>query len=139
MKLEEKLNVEVFLVEHGVLLPKEDKEYEFYSKVYDNQNGYYDYYQEYDCHELETIKSNHLEWLEKHGENNEYYIITKQGKLKNYYISKNITEETEWGEIKQDLNDCWDQPDYSVENIVWSVYKDENGIIHEDFIKKEMK
>lgn len=136
MTLEEKLNVEVYLVEHGMLLSKEDREYECYSKVYDKQHSFYDLYQEYDCYELETIKQNALLYLENTTEKNLYYIITEQGKLKNYYISKDITEETEWGEIKQDLNDCWEQPDYSVESIVWSVYKDENGIIHENFIKK---
>lgn len=136
MTLEEKLNVEVYLVEHGMLLSKEDREYECYSKVYDKQHSFYDFYQEYDCYELETIKQNALLYLENTTEKNLYYIITEQGKLKNYYISKDITEETEWGEIKQDLNDCWEQPDYSVESIVWSVYKDENGIIHENFIKK---
>lgn len=134
MELKDKLNVEVYLVEHGVLLSKDDKEYEYYSKVYDEKNGYYDYYQEYDCYELETIKENILDYLKNNCQANEYYIITKQGKLKNYYCSKDITEDTEWGEIKQDLNDYWEQPDYSVEDVVYSAYKDDQGVIHESFV-----
>jgi hypothetical protein len=136
MTREEKLNVEIFLVEHGLLLKKDDEEYESYSHVYDKQNAYYDYYQEYNCYELETIKENALDWLKNHSGNNEYYIITKQGILSDYICSRDVTEDTEWGEIKQDLNDCWHQPDYSINDIVWSAYKDENGVIHEDFIKK---
>lgn len=83
MTLEEKLNVEVYLVEHGMLLSKEDREYECYSKVYDKQHSFYDFYQEYDCYELETIKQNALLYLENTTEKNLYYIITEQGKLKN--------------------------------------------------------
>ena len=136
MTREEKLNVIVYHVEQGILLDKNDKEYEYYSQVYDKQHAFYDEYQEYDCYELETIKEELLRQL-KNAPNTTYIVISKQGLLKNYYISKNVTEETEWSEINQDLNDCWEQPDYSLENIVWSAYKDENGIIHEDFIKQE--
>ena len=42
MELKDKLNTEIYLVEHGVLLSKDDREYECYSQVYDKKNGYYD-------------------------------------------------------------------------------------------------
>ena len=130
MELKDKLNVEVYLIEHGILLPKDDKEYEYYSNAYDRKNGYYDYYQEYDCNDLENIKKEILDYLKNNCQANEYYIITKQGKLKNY----NVSIEASLEEIKQELNDCWEQPDYSVESVVYSVYKDDQKVIHEKFV-----
>ena len=130
MELKDKLNTEVYLVEHGILLSKDDKEYDFYSNAYDKKNGYYDYYQEYDCNDLETIKKEILDYFNKHCQTNEYYIITKQGRLKNY----NVSIEASLEEIKQEINDYWEQPDYSPIGVVYSVYKDDQGVIHENFI-----
>lgn len=136
MTREEKLNATVYHVEQGVLLDKDDKEYQYYSQVYDEKNAYYDETQEYDCCNLEDKKKQLLYLLKNHAINKSYAVITNQGLLKNYYGYK-ITDETELSEIKQNLNDCWEQPDYSLNNVVWSAYKDENGNIIEDFIKKE--
>ena len=38
---------ECYMLEVGVLLKKEDEEFEKYSQVYDKKHGYYDEYQEY--------------------------------------------------------------------------------------------
>lgn len=115
---------ELYLVETGVLLAKEDKEYEMYANVYDKENGYYDLNQYFITKEKleETIKCE-KEYLEKNCFKNIYIIIT-------YQDIWEFDSEEELEEL--DTNFC----DYLVENIVYSVMKDKNGNIIENFIKR---
>jgi hypothetical protein len=140
MTLEEKLNTKVYSLEIGYLLPKEDKEYEAYSKVYDKQNAYYDELQCYivgNLHEIlnkleQQFKTQHLA--------NEYMILKFECLVQNFAsLELEDIEKMTLDQIETFLNEeCFDTDNisYDLESIVWSVYKDENGIIHEDFIRK---
>ena len=131
-----KLEQIVYLEETGILLNKSDSQYDYYSQVYDKQNAYYDEYQGYALGNLEDIKERLLKELEN-SRNNSYALISNQGLVSNYYLEEEI-DRTNIEDCEEYLNNYFDTDDlsYDVRDIVWSAYKDENGIIHEDFIKK---
>jgi hypothetical protein len=143
MTLKEKLNTKVYSLETGYLLPKEDKEYEAYSNVYDKQNAYYDELQCYIVGNLHEILNELEQQFKKQHLANEYMILKFECLVQNFAsLELEDIEKMTLEQIETFLNEeCFDTDDisYDLESIVWSAYKDENGIIHEDFIKKEMK
>lgn len=140
MTLKQKLNTKVYSLETGVLLDKNDREYESYSNVYDKQNAYYDELQCYIVDDLDKILERTLKGLKKSVINS--YIILKFECLVQNFASLELEqiEQMNLVEIQNFLNEeCFDTDcvSYDVRDIVWSAYKDENGNIIEDFIKKE--
>lgn len=130
----------VYLVETGYLLAKDSIEYEKYSTVYDKKNAYYDNNQSYQLNLTKIIEK--AEKLLQTAPANSYIVVTYQCDLENFSLYQdeketlqNATEE----EIENFLNEnCFDTGylSYDVIDIRYSAYKDQNGIIHEDFIRK---
>ena len=92
-----KLEQTVYLEETGILLDKNDSQYDYYSQVYDKQNAYYDEYQGYALGNLEDIKERILKELEN-SRNNSYVLISNQGLISNYYLEEEID--------RKNLEDC---------------------------------
>ena len=149
-KIEEdkEANVVNFLnLEVGVLLDKDDEEFEFYSVAYDHEHGYYDEsYMNALEENFEELKSKGLAYVED-GVPNTYAIITKigvDGTKEDDYI-QNAIEEIEEQSFIDDSVDFFNGDQYDASNVIWSAYKDENGDIHENFvgevkeIKKDVK
>lgn len=117
------MKVELYLLDKGILLDKEDKEYNMYSVAYDGQNAYYDTYQELFTKEKFGIVKR----------------IVKQEALlyKSYYAV--ITNQGFWNLDEEDLKDLSDcdlgECEYSKENVVYSIMSDRFGNITENFIK----
>ena len=115
---------QLFLVDIGILLDKNDEEFKSYTTCYDKKWGYYDEVQ-YLCDtkdyevELKTAK----EYI-KRCVNNSYIVITNQGLW-------NIEEGIDFNDLD------WSSCDYSVDGVVYSIMKDKDGNIIENFIKKE--
>lgn len=122
----------VYAIEWGFLLSKDSYEYKFYSSVYGGKNAYYDTNQYYSSQELEELKKDLLQCLKKEC-GNTYVVVSYQCMLSSFNVSE-IKDDEELNNYYFDTSDI----DYSGETIVFSAYKDENGIIHEDFTKKEM-
>jgi hypothetical protein len=112
-----KMKVELYLLDKGILLDKEDKEYNMYSVAYDKQNAYYDTYQELFAKEsFEVVKG-----------------IVKQEvmRYKSYYAV--ITNQGFWNLDEEDLKDLSNcdlvECDYSKENVIYSIMSDKFGNI----------
>lgn len=122
----------VYLVEWGYFLAKDSVEYEKYSNVYDKKNAYYDEMQYYSTLDLETLINN-LTYTMKHStRRNAYLIISYQCMLSSFNVESIGSDE----ELNNYYFDTWDL-DYSAENVVFSIWKDENGTMYINFIEKE--
>lgn len=112
----------VYQVEVGVLLDKNDAEYDCYCNVWDYKNGYYNE----DC--LFCITEKEAKQFIKD------YI--KVGVKKTYGILSEIfVSETSYNEIKNnDEEQDYDNMDYDVRNVIYSAYKNEKNEIIEDFV-----
>lgn len=123
----------VYAVEWGYLLDKDSTEYENYSSVYGGKNAYYDDNQYYSSQELEELKKDLLQCLNKECENT-YVVVSYQCMISSFNVTK-IKDDEELNNYYFDTSDI----DYSEESIVFSAYKTEDGEIILDFTKKEMK
>ena len=116
---------EAYQFEVGVLLDKDDPEYECYNEVWDYKNGYYNenwgFTKKYD-EALEFI-DNYV----KNGNNNTYGIIS--------FIK--VTEE-EFNSIYNGSSEIIDM-DYDLGNVICSKYKNKDNEIIENFIDKNTK
>ena len=146
----------VYKVEVGVLLDKDNDEYDCYNNVYDKKNSYYN---ENEVLCLDYNKA--LEYTKNYvdnGVNGTYAIISKLKYDSEKIYGKNTTD-TEMAYIMNDINyilgggyvediDMFDDR-YSLKNVIYSLYKirdDEspyflgkgNGKIVENFIDKEV-
>lgn len=146
----------LYKVEVGVLLDKDNTDYECYNSVYDKKNAYYD---ENVVFELDYMRAlEYAKYYVDNGVNGTYAIISK---LK--YNSKQLyggCNDEEIDIVSYDLNnilgghflenyiDLFDSELYSLDNIIYSLYKVKdkdhpyrlekgNGQIIENFIKKE--
>lgn len=113
---------EVYQYEVGILLDKEDPEYDCYNQVWDFKNGYYNE----DWGFFSTYK-----------EAKEYirnYI--KSGCIKTYGIilKINVDEET-YIDVCTRNTECIEQ-EYELNSVVYSAYKNDDEKIKEDFIDK---
>lgn len=117
---------EVYQIEVGILLEKDDPEYECYNKVWDYKHGYYNedwgFYKKIE--EAKRYITNYV----KDGCKNTYGIISKISVSNEAY---NICEE----------DTVWVDMDYNLENVIYNVYKNDKGEITENFIenKKNLK
>lgn len=113
--------ISLYLADFGILLNKEDKEYEAYAS-YDKQYGFYDENQYY-AKNLEKVIEEADTYV-KNGICGTYAIITKQGPFKDDISDKEIED--------MDLSDS----DYSADAVVYSIKKDTDGSIKKNFIIK---
>lgn len=105
----------VYLLDVGILLESDDKEFEYYSQVYDKKYGYYDenqYYLKDKQHAIMEAKA---------------YV--EAGIDKTYaVISRSVLERV------SDLDDVHvEGEEYSLENVIYSIAKI-NGEIIENFL-----
>lgn len=120
-----------YLVDVGVLLTENDEEFESYNMVYDEKFGYYDEHMYYVADEDSAI-SQVKEYVQK-GNPNTYGVVSYAGSLYQWIdLDDESVSDEEIDSFLGDL-DVADE-DYLVENIVYSVYKDENGKLVENFI-----
>lgn len=108
-----------YLVDLGVLLDKTDKEFDFYSCVYDQQHGYYDTNQYYVA-TLEQAKKDSINHINENIKNNPYAVVST----------------TELPEDYDFENDCLQTEEYRTENIVFDACV-KNGKIKENFVVKQ--
>lgn len=112
---------DIYFAEVGVLLSEEHAEYEWYSNVYDRKHGYYDegweisFHKEYLIEKIKTYCCN--------GVNNTYGVIVVATVEDDFVLEDDMT----WHDIGGD---------YDIQGVVYSVYKNENGKLIEDFVKK---
>ena len=111
--------MKAYLVDVGILLNKADKEFEFYSCVYDHKYGYYDVNQYY-VPTLEQAKKDAIEHINKNIKNDPYAVISIATLPDDYDFEDGMLN----GE------------QYLIENVVFSA-KIENESIKENFIMKE--
>lgn len=107
--------MKAYLLDEGILLTKNDSEFESYNCVYDKKYGYYDEEQSYIKILNEAIKEakNYVE----NGVENTYAIVS----------NTTLDDDT-------DINDCPAEcEEYIVDNVVFSIAKI-NGTIIENFL-----
>lgn len=120
-----------YLVDVGVLLTENDEEFESYNMVYDEKFGYYDEHMYYVADEDSAI-SQAKDYVQK-GNPNTYGVVSYAGSLYQWVdLDDESISDEEIDSFLGDL-DVADE-DYLVENIVYSVYKDKNGKLVENFI-----
>lgn len=124
--MENYIKCEMYLYETGEFLPKNDREYECYSNVYDKEHAYYDLGQNLilakDLDEMKQVAKNYVSIYK-----NSYVVITYQGL---WDLTQEEIDNEDFDSL--DISYC----DYNVENVVYSIMSDEYGNIKEDFIIK---
>lgn len=111
----------VYQVEVGVLLDKDDPEYECYSQVWDHSNGFFDE----DNMVCKTIKEakEFLNYYIKNGVTHTYGIISEL----------DINEE-EYKVMKEQIEELCYEMDYDVKCVIYSAYKNDKDEIIENFV-----
>src|SRR5690554_738877 len=123
---------EIYNLEVGVLLDKNHEEYDCYNMVYSDNYGFYDE------NVIAYIKEDYDKAIEyandyvKNGVNKTYAILTYQGLL-------DIENDKELECIVEHGYSDFLNLDYSSENVVYSIVKDDKGNIIQDFINKGVK
>ena len=121
----------VYQYEVGILLDEDDDEYDSYNEVWDKQHGFYneDWGVELD---LESAKE-YVQSYVNDGVVNTYAII-----------SEIIVSDEELEDIKENIDENgyvetsdFDM-DYSIDNVIYSLYKSNNGIV-ENFLNKSLE
>ncbi len=108
---------DVFLIDEGILLEKNDEQFSSYNNVYDKEYGYYDENQFYVSSKDDAIRLA-KEYVNK-GVEKTYVIVS----------CTNIEE-------NENVNECpVEDESYLLEDVIYSVTK-LNGIIVEYFLKK---
>ena len=110
----------IYTYELGILLDKSNPEYDYYSNVWDRNYGYYD----------ETIGA-----LVDFDEAKKEVIDYVKNGVKNTYgiICERHVDETVYNEIKN--GEDYDDYSYDIEDVVYSIYKNNEGNIIENFLK----
>ncbi len=126
--------VNVYLVELGVFLPRkttEESEYEAFLS-YDGRHSFYDESQEYrELQDKDAIIREVLDYVKK-GVPNTYGVVSSADFDEE--IIEKARSEKEFGVTSIPV----EGEDYRPMNVVWSVYKDEDGELHFNFIEKQM-
>ena len=92
--------MKVYLVEVGVLLNKDDKEFDYYSTAYDEKHGYYDENQFYQIDYGEALQ--YVQDYVKNGVNNIYGIISEtelDGEFTQKELDNDVCVEGEFYEV----------------------------------------
>lgn len=131
-KLEEAINPsnKLYQYEVGVLLDEDDDEYEAYSGVWDKKHGYYneDWGVELDLDSAKKLVKDYV----------------SRGVLNTYgIISEIFLSDEELDDVKDNIEENgyfetsdYDM-DYSLDNVIYSVYKSDNGIV-ENFVNMDL-
>ena len=131
-KLEEAINPsnKLYQYEVGVLLDEDDDEYEAYSEVWDKKHGYYneDWGVELDLDSAKKLVKDYV----SRGVLNTYGIISEifLSDEELDYVKDNIEENGYFETSGYDM-------DYSLDNVIYSVYKSDNGIV-ENFVNMDL-
>lgn len=112
------MNLRAYLVDLGFLLDEKDKEFDFYSCVYDHKHGYYDVNQYYVA-TLEEAKKDCMTHINENINNNPYGVVSIAEVPEDFDIEDGIFTE-----------------EYRTENIVYDACV-ENGKIKENFVIKQ--
>ena len=120
----------VYLVECGVLMNKDEKEYEFYSGVYDKKHGFYDELQFLTTNKDFAIKE--INDYVKSGVVNTYGILTKQVIEEDELYNELVEEEKENQYL--DIFD-WGFHLYDMESVEYNIYKNNEKEIVKDFLE----
>lgn len=131
--------MKVYLVEVGVLLNKDDKEFDYYSTAYDEKHGYYDENQFYQIDYGEALQ--YVQDYVKNGVNNIYGIISEtelDGEFTQKELDNDVCVEGEFyevGDVKYSL--CKINNDIK-ENFLFGQLNQENSdnIYRELFLKR---
>ena len=115
---------EVYQIEVGILLEKDDPEYECYNKVWDYKHGYYN--EDWGFYKKIEEAKNYITNYVKDGCKNTYGIISKISVPKEAY---DICEE----------DTVWVDMDYDLGNVIYNVYKNNKDEIVENFIENKKK
>ena len=119
------MKTNAILLDVGVLLTKDDEEFDYYSSVYDHKYGYYDEDQTaYKEEDLAKAIQDARQYVTD-GVDMTYAVITNQGQIN--YVGDTL--ETEW---------ALDDFTYNHEDVIFSVAKI-NGEIKEFFIEEARK
>lgn len=116
----------VFLLEVGVLLDETNSEYDDYATAYDRKHGFFDEGQSYVLG-LDSAIEKGKAYVQE-GVKNTYAVVSKTDVTNEdveYWAGEDVG--IEWMDVSED---------YLPEDVVYSVYKDENGNLIEDFIEK---
>ncbi len=131
-KLEEAINPsnKLYQYEVGVLLDEDNDEYEAYSEVWDKKHGYYneDWGVELDLDSAKKLVKDYV----------------SRGVLNTYgIISEIFLSDEELDDVKDNIEENgyfetsdYDM-DYSLDNVIYSVYKSDNGIV-ENFVNMDL-
>lgn len=112
----------IYHVEVGVLLDKDDPEFNSYNMVWDHKNGYYN---EDNCFYINYEKANeYLKYYISNGGANTYGIIAA------VYVNKDVYECV----AKENEVDLGDKIFYEAKSVIYSEYKDNNNQIVKYFI-----
>lgn len=114
----------IYQFEVGVLLNKDNNEYEFYSNGWDKNNGYYD--ENFGFVKTYEEAINYVEKYIKDGVKNTYGII-----------SKVQVNEEDLRSIHNGYSESINM-DYDLEKIIYNSYKNDEGILIENFINKNI-
>ena len=111
--------MKAYLLDVGVLLSKEDEEFDFYSQAYNGKYGFYDEGQCYESNEMTAIV-NARQYVED-GVENTYAIVS------NTWLPNDFDFE----------EGCVEDETYKMEDVIYSAAKI-NGEIVEDFLSKDI-
>ena len=109
--------IETYVIDKGVLLTKDDQEFEAYSNVYDKKYGYYDEAQYYVSSLKQAIRN--AELCMRHGVVGTYVVVSKTAIRDPYSVDETPVE----GET------------YSLDSVVYSVAKTDDGVVENFFDK----
>ena len=118
--------MDIYFMEVGVLLPKEHLEYDSYSCAWDRQNAYYDEGVDFFIDKDKAI--NRAKRYVDEGVPNTYALVA----VNNADVDDDAIQEIKEG--------CWDDDITNwldVRKYVFSLYKDDKGTLHENFVKGE--
>ena len=127
--MERRTMEKVYFVDVGVLINKEDPNYEPYS-CYDKEYGYFDEDQSL-CADLEKAIQDCTEYVFK-GVEGTYGIVTEQNVTKDQFLQ--IKQHDKTGEPEDSIPIHQLHPDYTPDSIVFSICK-KQGITIENFIR----
>lgn len=115
----------IYQYEIGVLLDKSDEEYEIYSQVWDKKHGYYntDWGIELTLEDAKQLIQDYV----NNGAQGSYGIISEVPISNEIYnkIIRNVEENGYFSDY------VWYDADYSLDNVIYSLTKDE-----ENFVKR---
>lgn len=111
----------IYQVEVGILLDKNDIEYDCYSNVWDHKNGYYD--------------ENYLFYITEREAKEFIGNYIKKGNVTTYGIlSELLVDKQSYEEVKDGMGAGFIDMNYDIRNVIYSAYKNKENHIIENFV-----